>query len=273
MHWQNNTSTRGWSFAFLLFVLILCSSGCARKPWGTSLEEKEYDSALLLAGEMAKKNSQCVRGIQADLKVEYTNPLEKRSFSGYLLYSPPAAYKFVVSNPLGQPLLIVAGDQKNYQAISTLDTKYIAGGMTSFALRHQLPIYFLKGRWDDWLTGKNTIPTEYITDISLDRQSRGIWLTFEDNSGVKNISHILVDPEKKIILKHVLETQQRKSLATIDYSDYLEDQSCLQPQNIVISGLDYGTTINFQLADTELVTETKTFSLSPPQGYLRQFRP
>lgn len=273
MHWRNNFSLRFLNTVPLFLLLILSCSGCAQKPWGTSLGEKEYDSALLLAGEMAQNNSQCLRGIHTDLSVEYTSPLGKRSFSGYLLYSPPANYKFVVSNPLGQPLLIIAGNQKKYQAINTMETKYIAGGMTSFAIRHQLPIHFLKGRWDDWLTGKNTISTEFITDISRDRESRGIWLTFEDNSGVKNISHLLVDPEKKIILEHILETRQKKSLATIHYSDYLEDKSCLQPQNIFISGLDYGTTINFQMADTELVAETTTYSLNPPQGYLRQFRP
>jgi outer membrane biogenesis lipoprotein LolB len=273
MRWEINFCMRNGSIAALFLLLILSCSGCAQKPWGTSLEEKEYDSALRLANEMANNNNQCVRSIHTDLTVEYVTPLGKRSFSGYLLYSPPASYKFVISNPLGQPLFIIAGNQDEYQAINTLETKYISGGMTSFALRNQLPIHFLKGRWDDWLTGKNTISTEYITDINFDRQSRGIWFTFEDNAGIKNISHLLVDPEKKVIIEHVLNTRARKSLATIDYSDYLQNQSCLQPQNIFISGLDYGTTIRFQLSDTELVTETKTYSLNPPQGYLRQIRP
>jgi len=149
----------------------------------------------------------------------------------------------------------------------------MAGGMTSFALRHKLPIHFLKGRWDDWLTGKNTIPTEYISDISSDKESRGIWITFEDSKGAKNISHLLIDPEKKIILERILETLQKKPLATIQYDNYLKDQSCTQPQHIYISGLEYGTTINLQLSETELSSDIKMYRLKAPQGYLRQLRP
>lgn len=261
-----------YTFTFLLFGL-LSISGCAQKPWDVSLGEKEYEAGFKLAREISVQNTQCIKGFRTDLTLEYVNPLGKKTFSGFLQYSPITNYQFVVSNPLGQPVVIIAGNQKKYQVINTLEKKYMAGGMTSFALRHKLPIHFLKGRWDDWITGKNTIPTEYISDISSDKESRGIWITFEDSKGAKNISHLLIDPEKKIILERVLETRQKKPLATIQYDNYLKDQSCTQPQHIYISGLEYGTTIDLQLSETELTSEINAYRLKAPKGYLRQLRP
>ena len=266
-------SKRSSSSIFLLIYLLLIS-GCAQKPWDVSLGEKEYEAGFALAKEMAVQNSQCVKAFHSDLTLEYVYPLGKRTFSGFLQYSPTTNYKFVASNPLGQPVVIITGNKKKYQMINTLESKYTAGGMTSFALRYKLPIHFLKGRWDDWLTGKNTIPTEFISDISSDKQSRGIWITFEDSQGARNISHLLIDQKNKIILQRVLETRQKKPLATIQYDNYLKDQSsCTQPQRIDISGLEYGTTINLQLSETELTSDIKTYKLKPPEGYLRQYRP
>jgi len=262
-----------FSSYILLLICLIFLSGCAQKPWGVSLGEQEYEAGFALAKEMAVQNSQCVKAFHSDLTLKYTYPLGKRTLSGFLQYSPLTNYKFVASNPLGQPVVIIAGNNKKYQMINTLESKYTAGGMTSFALRYKLPIHFLKGRWDDWLTGKNTISTEFISDINSDKESRGIWITFEDNKGARNISHLLIDPENKIILERVLETRQKKPLATIRYDDYFRDQSsCTQPQHIDIS-LEYGTTIHLQLSETELTSDIKTYKLKPPQGYLKQFRP
>ncbi|MFT5698736.1 MAG: hypothetical protein ACI8ZB_001592 [Desulforhopalus sp.] len=269
----NNPHNTPSTITLLFLLLPVVFSGCAQKPWDTSLGEKEYEAGLQIATEMSVRNTQCIKGLTSDITLEYSNPLTKRTFSGFLQYSPIANYSFVASNPLGQPVLIIAGNQKKYEIINTLESKYMAGGMTSFALRYKLPIHFLKGRWDDWFTGKNTIPTEYITNISSDKELRGIWLTFEDNKGVRNISHLLVDPKQKVILEHVLETRQKKPLATIKYSQYFADHSCMQPQHINISGLEYGTTIDLQLSETELTTNITTYKLTPPKNYLRQFRP
>ena len=260
-------------FPFLVIIVSLTVSGCAKKPWGNSLAEKEYEAGLHIAEELFANSTECSKGFQSDLSLEYSNPLGKRTLSGFLMYSPGPNYKFVVSNPLGQPIVIIAGNQKKYEMINTLDSKFVSGGMTSFALRYKLPIHFLKGRWDDWLTAKNTIESEYITNISDDKRERGIWVTVEDKSGAKNISHLLIDPQKKIILERRLETNQNKPIGTISYSDFYLDQSCSQPQTINITGLEYGTTINLRLAETELNSHLIKYKLKAPKGYLRQYRP
>ncbi len=103
------------SYVFLLICLLFIS-GCAQKPWGVSLGEKEYEAGFQLAREMSVQNTQCVKAFHSDLTLEYTNPLGKRTFSGFLQYSPITNYKFVASNPLGQPVIIIAGNNKKYQS-------------------------------------------------------------------------------------------------------------------------------------------------------------
>lgn len=258
-------------FTILIGCLLLCS--CAQKPWGDSLEEDDYEAGLALAEQLTRNSKQCRSSFSADITFEYANALGKRSFAGFLQYSPGPNYKFVASNPLGQPVVIIAGNQKKYQFINTLESKYIAGGMTSFALRYRLPIHFLKGRWDDWLTAGNSIATDQITDIKRDKEGRGIWVTVIDNEGAGNISHLLIDTEKRIISERLLETRQKKALATIVYDNFLYLNQCPMPQNIGVSGLEYGTTIDIQLSQTERTSEMKKFKLKAPRGYLKQYRP
>ncbi len=248
-------------------------SGCAKKPWKDRLEDEQYKGAYSLAEQILIENRGCEKGLRADLLLQYTTPVDTARLSGFLLYSPPTSYKFVVSNPLGQPVFLIAGNQKKYQYINTLEQMFIAGGMTSFALRNKLPIHFMQGRWYDWLTGKNTIPLERLTDLHTDGEERGIWMTFEDGSGAGNISHILVDPERHTIRVHLLETAKKKPLARIEYDDYMEIDGCRQPRTVSVSGLPYGTQITLELSRIEFFERPANYNLKPPRGYLQQYRP
>lgn len=270
---RKKTTLKNWVNLVLLCSFSLTLASCAQKPWGTSLEEQEFEAGLALAEEVTTRTVECQTGFESDIIFNYANPLGKRSFTGFLQYSAGPGYKFVATSPLGQPIVIIAGNQKKYQMINTLESMYISGGMTSFALRYKLPIHFLKGRWDDWFTGGNSIPTEYVTDISSDKEQRGIWVTIADNKGAGNISHLLIDTNQKIILERIIETRQNKNLATILYDNFLYSQQCHQPQSIQISGLEYGTTIDITLRETELNSDVKKFKLKPPRGYLKQYRP
>jgi len=260
-------------FPCLLICASLTMSGCAHKPWSRSFEDKEYDAGLKLVEEISAQGAICHKGFQSDLTFEYSTPIGTRAFAGFLQYSTGPHFKFVASNPLGQPMIIIAGNQKSYQMINTLESLYASGGMTAFALRNKLPIYFLKGRWDDWLTGRNSIPTRYVSNIGPDKEDLGIWVTLTDNKGAGNISHLLIDPQKKLILKRIVETRKEKSVGTIEYSDFYREEACTQPQNISITGLDYGTSINLKFSEIELSHDLKKFHIKPPQGYLQQYRP
>lgn len=263
---------RNFLYLFVL-VLSLLFSGCAQKPWTKSLGEDEYKQAFSLATEMNSRDNSCKMGLETDLILTYTTPLEKQAFPGYLEFTFPATYKFVTSSPFGQPLFIVVGNQKKYNSINTPKQMYLAGGITSFALRNRLPIHFIKGRWYDWLTGKNLISTDYLTAIHEDKEGRGIWMTFEDNEAAGNISHLLVDPEKKVILQRLMTTRQKKNLATISYDNYANIGGCQQPLHINIAELPYRVEIDLKLSATALSSEPKSYTLTPPKGYLQQYRP
>ena len=117
--------------------------------------------------------------LEGDLLIFYQNPLEKKAFSGFLQFSMPSSFKFVMANPFGQPVLVIAGDQESFQAIDTLEKKLSGGSLRSFGLRNDIPAYFLKSDWGSWLTGRNQFSSQAITDIREDRDSKGIWLTFK----------------------------------------------------------------------------------------------
>ena len=162
---------------FLLASFFL--AGCASKPWTEPLKGIEVDSTTQIIDSLVARDAACGGTLEGDLVLFYQNPLEKKAFSGFLQFSKPSAYKFVMTNPFGQPVLIIAGDKESFQVINILEKSYLAGSLRSFGLRNNIPSYFLKSNWSSWLTGRNQLSSQAITDIRSDRDSRGVWLTFQ----------------------------------------------------------------------------------------------
>jgi hypothetical protein len=209
--------------------------------------------------------------MEGDVAFFYQNPLGKKALSGFLQFSRPSSYKFVMTNPFGQPILVVAGDQDTFQAINTLEKKYLAGNLSSFALRNDIPNYFLKSNWSFWLTGRNQLSSQAITEIRNDRDSRGVWLTFQSEKQ-KGVYHLLLDREQEIFPILILEDGNGKTVAEITYDNWVEQGQCRQPLDINIAGLDYGTNIEIKLSNVLISSEVKTYRLKPPpHGYLRQY--
>ena len=179
-------------------------------------------------------------------------------------------FDFVMTNPLGQPILVIAGDQDSFQAINTLEKKYLAGNLHSFALRNDIPSYFLKSNWSFWLTGRNQLSSQAITEIRKDRDSRGVWLTFQSEKQ-KGMYHLLLDREQEIFPILILEDDKGKTVAEITYDNWVEQGQCRQPLDINIAGLDYGTNIAIKLSNVLISSEVKTYQLKAPRGYLQQY--
>lgn len=258
------------ALCWLLAGLLL--SGCAGKPWQEPLGDKEADSVARQVDELAARDKSCGGTIDGDVALFYRSPVEKKALSGFLQFSTPASYKFVISNPLGQPVLIITGDQSSFQLINTLEKKFLAGSIRSFGLRNDIPSYFLKSNWAFCFTGRNPFSSKSIVDVRSDREARGVWITFQ-NKQQTGWYHLLLDKEKGLYRTLILENGDGKTVAEIDYDDWLAEGQCLQPRNITISGLDYGTEIRIELSDVVLSKGEKNFQLNPPPGYLRQYMP
>ncbi len=259
-------------FPILLATLIF--SGCAGKPWTTALEGNRFDETSQIVESLALDNQSCGQSLDGDLALFYEDPLGKKALGGYLRFSMPGSYKFVVANPFGQTVLAIAGDQKSYQVVNVLEQKYMAGSIQSFGLRHNIPAEILGGPWGEWLTARNLRPGNTINTIREDKNSRGVWISFRHSKAEPaGMSHLLLEPVSKLPLSHILENSAGRVVAEVTYGDWIHQGKCRQPQEINISGLDYGIDIRLKLSNVKLTSEAKQYPLPVPSGYIQQFMP
>jgi len=255
-------------------LAALMVSGCAGKPWTTPLAGERFEQTSQLIDTLLLESQRCGPSLDGDLALFYADPLEKRALSGYLQFSLPGSYKFVVANPFGQTILAVAGDQKTYKTVIVPEKKYIEGGMQSFGLRHKLPDEIISGSWGEWLTARNQRPSSTITAIHEDKNARGQWVTFRHNKNEPaGMSHLLLDPVEKTPLSRILENSEGKIVAEVTYADWITLGECRQPREINISGLDYGVDIRLKLSNVRLTDEVKQYSLPVFSSYIQQYLP
>jgi hypothetical protein len=267
-------NNKGWLPFSLLLLLSLTFSGCAGRPWTTPLEGDRFNEASQLIDSLVLENQSCGQSFDGDLALFYADPLERKALGGFLQFSIPGSYKFVVANPFGQTVLAVAGDQKSYQAVIVPEQKYLAGSIRSFGLRHDLPAEILGGPWGDWLTARNQRPSNTISAIREDKSTRGLWISFRHNkTEPAGMSHLLLEPLSKLPLSQILENSTGKIVAEVTYGDWMTQGKCHQPQEINITGLDYGIDIRLKLSNVRLTSEAKQYSLPVPSGYIQQLLP
>ena len=271
MPWKTNNPISGYFKQLLLFLLVsFFMTGCASKPWTEPLKEKEANATTQIIDSLVARDLECGGTLEGDVVFFYQDPFEKKAMSGFLQFSQPSSYKFVITNPFGQPILVVAGDQDTFQAINTLEEQYLAGSLSSFGLRNDIPSYLLKGNWSGWLTGRNELSSQAITDIRNDQDSRGVWLTFQREKQA-GVYHLLLDPDKEVFLGLILENAYNATVAEIAYDNWVTLGKCRQPLEINISGLDYGIEIRIELSNVLITDEKKTYRLKPPPGYIRRY--
>ena len=259
-------------WGILLATLML--SGCAGKPWTTPLAGERFEQTSQLIDTLLHENQSCGQSLDGDLALFYADPLEKRALNGYLQFSLPGSYKFVVANPFGQTIFAVAGDQKIYKTVIVPEKKYIEGGLQSFGLRHKLPAEIINGSWGEWLTARNQHPSSTITAIHEDKDARGLWVSFRHNKNEPaGMSHLLLEPVDKTLLARILENSEGEIVAEITYADWITLGECRQPREITISGLDYGVDIRLKLSNVRLTDEVKQYSLPVFSSYIQQYLP
>lgn len=146
--------------------------------------------------------------------------------------------------------------------------------MRSFALRHNLPEEILNGSWGEWITGRSLRPSTLITAVHEDRNARGLWISFRnDTSEPAGLSHLLLEPAGRIPIARIVENGAGKIIAEVTYGDWLVEGECRQPLEINISGLDFGTDIRLKLSNVRLTSTIEKFALPVPPGYVQQIMP
>jgi len=282
------------SFLRLLFILLVLFSipGCGGRPWTDALGEKESDDVEKLFHQMRAAENLCFCCLEADITITLNSPLEKTSIGGYLQLMTPSSIKFIMTNPLGQPVFALTTNGKTFKSINTLKRKFLSGGLGSLMLHHNTPAYMLSENWVAYLTGRIPNGTVEIVGAYNDRENRGIWLTVRLSDGVrKRINHLLIDKEERKLLTRMIvneipeyEGSENESyenedseeiIAIITYDDWLNKDNCRIPTRLNISKLSFGSQVNIHLSEisTNLQLKPNNFTIKPPPGYLRQFLP
>lgn len=282
--------------AIILFI-SLTLFGCAGKPWTDPVGEKDRESFETLFYEMHKRDSQCACCLETEITLSWNTPMEKKAMAGHLQIMAPSAIKFIMSNPLGQPLYALVSNGNTFQAVNTVTRKYQRGSFDSLMLRYEAPRPLLSSNWVSFLTGRLQMSNPQITEIRNDREKRGVWVTIHyRDGGREKMNHLLIDPVGKKLVKRVLVEKQvkkggyemggeeavsskrnviEKTVAVINYNNWLSKSNCPVPTNIQITESSFDSELNILLSkittDAELTSDD--FKIKPPPGYFQQFLP
>lgn len=275
MHLKTNRPVRLHLGRILFYIFLsLLIAGCAEKPWTDPLLDDAAEYTSVIIDQLAERDKKCEKTLDADLEIHFKGLLGEHALNGHLQLSVPSAFRFTVVNPFGQPVFMVAGDQKNFQSVNTLRKKFLSGRLRSFFLLNDIPTFLLSEHLGDWLTSRNSLHSSNISEIRQDREQRGVWITFQHSSdGPIEKTHVLLAPDETTFLTRVIEDSSGKILATTYYSNWSTTGRCKQPLTIDITGLDYGSDINLKFTNIQFLEEKKTYSIPPPPGFNRQYLP
>jgi len=267
--------------ATIIFI-ILTIQGCAGKPWTDPLGETESKTVKTIFSQMQDREAHCSCCQEADITMSWNTPLTKKSIGGFLETRQPSSIKFIMTNPLGQPVFAMVTSNLSFQSINTVYRTYQSGGLNSLLLYHDAPQSLLSSNWATYLMGRLGQGPAEIVATRNDKEKRGVWLTIRFSDGDKiRKSHLLIDMVNKRLLARMISQWQvgdndnEESVAIIHYDDWLPDNSCPIPTKLRISEYSLGAELNVQLSkiSTDVQLNFDNFKINPPPGYLRQRLP
>lgn len=263
----------GWELLFLL-LFILTLSSCAKTPWTSLLEGEQKSGVETSYMNFTASQHVCRPSWDAEVEIRWTSSVRNFSFSGYCRMLEPAFLKFIVSNPLGQPLRVTATNGTNYRDIDTLERSIVTGGLRSWAVRHDLPLNLVKGNWLDWISGRSSATVGQIAEMRLDSQNRGAWLSMAGADSEEIEEHILFDWENNKLIERILLDERNRPFATLAYIEWQEIDQCLYPVALSIDGLPLGGQVDLSFTDIrQSEFEPADFNVDIPRGFLRTWLP
>lgn len=265
-------------FLNFLSVLLLFLSGCAKLPCSVAVSVEERLAAESSFKEMLAAHRECGRCCDADVIVTLESPLRYGTFSGYLEVMPPSYLKFVGLNPLGQPLVVLNTDGRNFQYVVVPEAMGYEGSVRAKAFENYSPEGFMPEVSYYFLTGRLWPEPPPISDVGKDPDTMGYWITFISDNGSKQ-SLVLFEPHEKYLLRHLVLDRNGSILMDIQYGDYqLTDpkakdggRTCRLPGTITLTSGSHNGVLKLSLRDwaTDVSFCEKDFWVEIPAGFKR----
>ncbi len=278
---DSRKTKRGRSRASLLLAAVLLSlffGGCARQPWSERLEEEEIVEVEKIVHFMQEESRSCSNSLDANVLIFWKGPLEEFAIEGYLQLLSPSFFKFVINNPLGQPLYAISSNGKTFQSLHIAQQKHIRGNMRSLVLRNDLPPVLVGDNWFAYLTGRLPERSVEIVEVNRDSSSETIWLHLPNPTSSSEAEKVYVhlDPVKRQILGYLLLDSKGETLAEISYAKQGDKSDlCTPRKELSITGLSWGAELRIELREirTDTQFQEDDFSLPIPSGYATQLQP
>lgn len=263
-------------FNYLVILVWVFFSGCTTHTRGPILAENLSQAATTAFQSYVNSvEATCSDGYDGDGSISWEYALGTMASAGYFKLEKPASVFFSALNPLNQPFFAVATDGVHFSTVDTRNNTHLSGSVRSFALRNDIPLAFLAGRWASWLLGKPAIAAPSIIAIREDTEKNGYWFTLSAaQSATIAREHLLIDPRTAILLKRSILDNDEKPLAMFSYSNWQKTETCQIPGKIVIEGLSFGTKATIELKAIKPARFSDgDFRLHAPEGYRRLLMP
>lgn len=258
----------GVRLAWLLLIPAL--AGCAGKPWTTPATDLETITVTQTFEEMQERDASCFCCMDAKAGLFWDGPGEDRAVNGFLHLMLPSSVKFVVTNPLGQPIYAMVTDGVEFQSVNTTLKQSVTGEISALMMQYDIPPSLLSANWGYWLMGRLHEQGAMIDAVRQDESGRGVWITMRyPGEGALAESHLLIEPAGKKLLARVLVDQEGKNIAAIAYEHGAAQDDCMVADKITITDLPYGSRLSIELTGilTDRVFTPANFRLKIPANY------
>jgi len=273
---KNAFSTKNFPIFCILFCLLF--SGCAQKRWDDALSEEENRDVQDILLAMQQQEQQCFQSYDADMKMFWKSPVGDNAVAGYLLLKAPSSVKYVISNPLGQPVFAFAGNGKTFQILNAMERRHIRGNVRSLAIRNRIPLILAQDDWFAYLSGR--LPSRKLTveESAKDNIDKSIWLKLITAKGPYTTGSIYlqIDPDKREVLSYLFLDDSDDMIAEIRYGEQKEGRApCSVHTEVQITGLPWGAEINIEFENISGLNQFKRtdFSLPVPASFNTQLWP
>lgn len=260
-----------------LLLCLLCTS-CAQKRWTDAVSNEENSAMEQVVVAMQEREQQCSQKFDADMRLFWNNPLSSRAVEGYMQMLSPSSMKFVVSNPLGQPVFAFSGNGKTFQILQPRQQTHIRGSVRSLALRNKMPLIMTLGNWFAYMTSRLPMGKLVVVETAQDRNGDTFWLQIAKTSAQKTggFIYLHLDPQKKDVLGYLFLDNAGETLAEISYpGKKIGNSDCPVQTEITIEKLPWDSTIRIQLENIASADSLKEqdFPLPVPAGFNTQVWP
>jgi hypothetical protein len=256
-------------YGLVMFGLLLLLAGCGGLPARAPLAAPARRAVLASFTEMAGRQGQCRSSVDADLTITLAAGFKTGTMSGYLQAKAPAFVKIVGINPLGQPLVVLVSDGRNFKFADFREARSYEGEVDSDFFRRYAPAGFAPDRGFYALTGKPAPGKVRILAISDDPAGGGAWLELDDGRG-GNHRLVLFDPARQLLRRYLQLNAEGAVTMTIDYADHYPGP-CSLPGLITINSSDHAGELLLRLSNwrTDTPFSAADFALELPPGFKR----